>query len=156
MLPQTHFLFPFFLGIVLVKLELFSWEYALLAGVVGVLVDFDHYIEHIIYAKKNKFSLRATWNNSVKSHKFNQRSFIHYTFGALIITILLLVLLIFNWQLALVIALGYYSHLFLDFAHLTGREVWRIRLGRFYLKESLTEVVIDLFLLLGIVVVWFV
>src|SRR3989344_707023 len=99
--PQTHFLFPFTLSVLLVKLHLFSWKLALLAGIIGVLIDLDHYVEQIAHAKTNRFSLKATWNNSVRFHRFNQRSFIHDGIGAILITVALCILAFLTWPVAL-------------------------------------------------------
>ncbi len=152
MLPQTHFLFPFALALILDKFQIIPWQLAILTGVIGVLVDLDHLVEHIIHAKKNKFSLRATWNNSIKLHHFNQRSFIHHWRGALFILLLLVILSLFYWKISLIIAIGYYSHLFLDFSHLTKGKAWRIKLGKYYFQESTSEIIFDLILVVLIVI----
>ena len=91
MLPHSHFLFAFLVGLIFAKLGVFSWKFAILCGIIAVFVDIDHYIEHILHSKKDKFSIRATWNNSIKLHKFNQRSFIHNIKGLFILTILLII-----------------------------------------------------------------
>ena len=75
--PHTHFLFPFFLSAILVKLGILNWKLAIMCGFIGMFVDIDHYIEHIVHSKTNRFSLVSTWTNSIKSHRFIQRSFIH-------------------------------------------------------------------------------
>lgn len=152
MYPQTHFLFPFFLALILTKLNYLSWQLALLAGIVGVLVDLDHYVEHILHAKTDKFSLIATWNNSIKLHRFNQRSFIHYGKGVLILTIILIITAIFSWQIALALALGYYSHIFLDDIHLRKEKYFRRKMMNLWFKESYFEIVLDVTLVIGILV----
>ena len=151
MYPQTHFLFPFFVALLLQKMGFLSWKLALLAGIIGVLVDLDHYAEHILHAKKKKFSVIDTWNNSVKLHKFHQRSFIHHWQGFVIVTLVLVTLAFFNWQLTLAFALGYYSHLLLDYIHLNKAKSWAAKLGYFYLKEPWGEVVLDVVLVVGII-----
>jgi hypothetical protein len=156
MLPQTHFMFPFFAGLVLWKVGLWSWEFALLAGIIGAAVDIDHYIEHIIHAKKNRFSLIATWNNSVKLHRFSQRSFIHQADGMVILTIIFATLAYYNWMWALALSIGYYSHLLLDYTPLREGKRWRLKLGDVYINENSSEVIIDVLLLVGIIVVWFI
>src|SRR3989344_6442576 len=153
MYPHTHFLFPYFIGLLLWKFNFLSWKLALIAGVIGVFVDIDHYVEHILHAEKKKFSLVDTWNNSVKLHKFYQRSFIHHWQGALIVSVLLLFGIFWNWQFIIVLALGYYSHLLLDYVHLNNKKSLAAKLGYFYLKEPWGEVVLDVVLIAGIVVV---
>lgn len=151
--PQTHFLLPFFLSAILAKMGLISWKLALLSGFMGVMIDIDHYIEHIIYAKTNRFSLVKTWNESIKWHHFYQRSFIHEGLGVLIVTIILLVKAIFVWHLALASAISYYSHLLLDKIHLHKEKYWRGKILFLFLKESYFEITLDVVLVLGILIV---
>ena len=155
--PHTHFLFPFAVGLILYKLGLISGELVLLAGVIGVLIDVDHYIEHILHAKTNRFSFRAAWNNSIKLHRFNQRSFIHYGTGAMVLTIIFIVIAWFNWRLALVLSIGYYSHLLLDlpfhFKNHLEKKAFRWKIGPYYMKESSLELVIDIILLV-VIIIW--
>ncbi len=155
MYPQSHFLVPFFIGLILAKLNVLSWKLAVLAGIVGILVDLDHYIEHILRAKTNRFSLKATWNNSIKHHKFNQRSFIHYWDGALLITLILAIIAYSNWQCALAIALGYYSHLLLDIPHFAKKTIVKIKFFDLYFRESWVEILFDVLLIIGCVVLFF-
>jgi hypothetical protein len=116
MYPWTHFLFPFFIAEVLVSLSYLNHWHALIAGVVGVLIDLDHPIEFVLVRKK--FNFRKAWNNSVVSHKVDGRSFIHHWSGILVVILICLVLLYFIPLLALILALGYFSHIFLDYVHL--------------------------------------
>lgn len=149
MYPQTHYLFPFLIGLIFYQTDILSWKLALLAGIVGVIIDLDHYVEHIFRAKKNRFSLKATWNNSIKLHKFNQRSFIHYWDGALIITFLLGILIFLNWHIALALAIGYYSHILLDIPHFAKKTIIKLKIGELYFRESWVEIVFDIILFLG-------
>lgn len=153
MYPHTHFLFPFFLGLLLSKFGILSWKGALLAGIIGVLIDLDHYVEHILQAKTDKFSLRATWNNSIKLHRFQQRSFIHDAKGCVLLTVLLVGIALFSWKAALAGALGYYSHLLLDFPSLRKEKKVREKVGSLYFRETYGEMVLDILLVVGIVVV---
>ncbi|MBI2573605.1 metal-dependent hydrolase [Candidatus Woesearchaeota archaeon] len=150
MYPWSHFLFPFVIGLILTKTDHFTLPLALLAGIIGALVDLDHYIEHIVYAKTNRFSLKATWNNSIKLHRFEQRSFIHYSLGALWISLFLLVLSRINLMVAAALALGYYSHLLLDLPHFESAKKLKIKLFHLYLQEPLVEILFDV-VLVGIV-----
>lgn len=152
--PQTHFLFPFTLSALLVKLHLFSWKLALLAGIVGVIVDLDHYVEQIVHAKTNRFSLTATWNNAVRFHRFNQRSFIHDGAGAILITIALFILAFYSWQVTLALALGYYSHLLLDYARLKHEKEFCWKFGVFYMKESELEFILDALLIMALLILF--
>ncbi len=155
MYPHTHFLFPLFIALVLQKLGFISWRLALLAGFVGIFVDIDHYIEHILHAQTKKFSLVDTWNNSVKLHKFYQRSFIHHWQGFLLISLLFLVGFFWNRQFILALALGYYSHLLLDHLHLNHKHLLGAKIKGFYLEEPWGEIMLDLLLIVGICLISF-
>ena len=146
--PHTHFLFPFVLGLLFTKLGFFSWELALLAGIIGAFVDMDHYIEHILHSKKNRFSLKSTWNNSMKYHTFRQRSFIHDTNGAIILGFLFIILSFFWWQIALSFALGYYSHLLLDKIHLRKKQFLGWKNLHLYMHISYEEFLLDILLVI--------
>ena len=148
MLPHTHFLFPYVIGLILNVFNVLHWKATLLAGLVGMLIDIDHYIEHIMHAKKNPFSIKDTWNNSIKLHKFEQRSFIHHWQGVLIISISLIVLYFFLPIYSLGIALGYFSHLFLDYVfHKKSDDKYEIKLFKWYFKISKTELWLDVVLI---------
>ncbi len=154
--PHTYFLFPFTVGLILTKLNIINWKLALIGGFIGVFVDIDHYIEHILHARKNKFSLSATWNNSIKLHRFKQRSFIHHWDGALILTTIFVLLAYSNWKITLVIATGYYSHLVLDFLfHLKEEISFKWKIGRMYVKETHLEFILDLVLIIILAVLIF-
>lgn len=147
MYPQTHFLFPFFIALILTEFGLLSWKLALVAGIVGVLVDLDHYFEHIMHAKKNKFSLKDTWNRSIKLHRFEQRSFIHHWLGAMLVFLILVIVLFFDWKISLALAIGYYSHLILDHQHLKGKKV-EIKIKSLFINEYYTEIILDIILII--------
>jgi hypothetical protein len=149
MLPHTHFLFPYVIGLLLNTQNFLHWKATLLAGLVGMFIDIDHYIEHIIHAKRNKFSIKATWNNSIKLHKFEQRSFIHHWQGILIITLILILTYFYFPVYSSGIALGYYSHLFLDYIfHKKGDITYKIKIAKYYFKISKTELWLDIVLII--------
>lgn len=144
--PQTHFLLPFFIAFILFRLNIISFKLMLLCAFLGVLIDLDHYIEHILHSRKHKFSLAGAWNNSVKLHKFHQRSFIHHEKGALILTVIFLALAFFYWKTALILAISYYSHIFLDWMHLKGVPSVSFRVWKIYDQRSYFEIMLDILL----------
>lgn len=150
--PHTHFLFPFFLALILTKLNLLSWKLALLCGIIAVLIDLDHYAEHLLHSRTHKLSLKDTWNNAVKFHRFTERSFIHHWPGFLILSLIFLIILFFTWKISLILALSYYSHLFLDYFHPKKEKFLRWKLGKLFVKESHLEITLDLILILGIII----
>ncbi len=152
MLPQTHFLLPFFLGGILTKIGYFTWEYALLAGIIGVLVDVDHLFEHVAHAKKDKWDLRKTWNQSIVWHHWKQRSFLHHKSGEYLVTALLLILAPLNWSISLALGIGYYTHIVLDDIHYQKEEYYRFSLFGWNVREEHHEPLLDTALFIGITV----
>jgi hypothetical protein len=149
---QTHFLFPFFIALILTKLNLISWKLALLCGLIGVLIDVDHYVEQIAHSKTNRFSLKVAWNNSIRFHRFEQRSFIHHWQGFLMLTLIFLIILFFSWKISLILAIAYYSHILLDYAHLKKEKFLRWKVGKLFVKESYLEIFLDILLILGVII----
>ncbi|MBR9706051.1 hypothetical protein GOV14_03390 [Candidatus Pacearchaeota archaeon] len=149
--PPTHFLFAFLLGEVFVKFNLLSHELALIAGIIGLLIDLDHYIYYIIVHKN--FSLKGAWNAAVVHHE-HERTFIHHESGFLLVTIFILLLSIFRLDWFLVVAIGYYSHVFLDYAHLNIfniRKIIKEKEGGFVIRYPLYELIFGILILLGLV-----
>jgi len=156
MYPQSHFLLPFFLGVVLTKFNILNWKLALIGGLVGVLVDVDHFFEHIFHKKKNKFSLRDTWNNSVHYHWFSERSFIHHWQGILLCSLVFLVIGWLNWKIVLVLGLGYYTHIISDnlYTEAKPKKILKFKKEGFFIQIPYYEIIFDAALVLGIVVVF--
>lgn len=151
----THFIFPFFICLVLYKLQIISLRFAIIAGLIGVFVDIDHYIEHIILSKKNKFSIVDTWNNSEHFHRFAQRSIIHHTEGATIITVVLLLLALIYPTIALIIAIAYYSHLYLDHIWINKPHYLQLKVGKLYYRETHFEVFLDICLIIACILIFY-
>ncbi len=151
MLPETHFLVPFAVGLILYKAGIIPWQLALVAGILGVLIDLDHYFEHVLHAKKNRFSLLATWNTSIHTHRFIQRSFIHEEIGIVLVTLLVVLLFFVSATTSIIVALSYYSHLLLDIKSLEKRKVLHLRFGRIYIAESFYGIVFDSFAIIVMV-----
>lgn len=155
MYPQSHFLFPFFISLILVKLNYLDWKLALLSGIIGVLIDLDHLVEHILLAAKNKFSLADTWNNAVHYHRFSERSVLHHWLGMLIIGLVLVAVSFFNWRISLILAIAYYSHMILD--HISIRiklkYVLRLKEKGLFLQIPYYELIFDAILAVMIVLV---
>lgn len=153
MYPWTHFLFPFFIAEILVSFSYLNHWHPLIAGIIGILIDLDHPVEFAFV--RRKFSFRQAWNNSVVSHKINGRTFIHHWLGILIVAILCFGLLFFNPSLALIVAFGYYSHILLDYIHVKVLDKSiRFREFGFSFRIPEYELVLDIFLLFGIVVLF--
>ena len=157
MYPQTHFLFPFLISLILMKYGLLDWKLALLSGIIGVLIDLDHLVEHIFHSRKNKFSLADTWNNAVHYHRFSERSVLHHWLGMLIIGLVLVVVSFFNWKISLMLAIAYYSHMILDHISIRIKPKYVLRLKEegLFLQILYYELVFDAVLVGGMVLVRF-
>ena len=151
--PHTHFLFPFVIAFILSKLNIISWKFALVCGFIGAFVDIDHYVEHILHSKSNKFSLKDTWNNAMRFHHFEERSFIHDINGAAILTVIFVIILFFNWKISLILAIGYYSHLFLDYIHINKERFLKWKISTLYIRESNLEMIVDIILVIVLIIV---
>ena len=151
MYPQSHFLFSFLIALIFVKFGVFDYKIALLVGVVAVLIDLDHYITFIFKYKEMNF--KDAWNKAVKGI-YAGRSFIHHTIGFVLITALIILLYYFNKTWFWIIGIGYYTHMFLDYAHLNVlkiREKTTIKFEGFKERINKFELLFDIFLIIGIV-----
>ncbi len=147
MYPQTHFLMPFVLAEILVKFGLLNHNLALLAGMVGVFIDIDHYLHRVIV--HHDFSLKSAWNKAITQHDIHgERTFIHHWKGLIGITIIFLVLALFNWNLSLVLFFAYYSHLLLDKIHVHIKRKIKFKEGGLLFRIPLYEVILDFCLIL--------
>ncbi len=157
MYPQTHFLFPYLISLVLMKFGLLDWKLTLLSGIIGVLIDLDHLIEHILLATKNKFSLADTWNNAVHYHRFSERSVLHHWLGMLIIGLILAAVSFFNWKISLMLAIAYYSHMILDHISIRIKPKYVLRLKEegLFIQIPYYELVFDVVLVGGVVLIIF-
>ena len=153
MYPQTHFLFSVLVGMIFFKFGVINFQAVWLVGLVGMLIDIDHYIIFIFRYKGKDFSLKDAFNRAVKG-LYAGRSFIHHEIGFILITIILVFVFYSNLFLFWIFALGYYSHLILDFGHfniLKIKEKMTFREEGFVMRINKFEVLLDIFLVIGIV-----
>jgi len=151
MYSQTHFLFSYLIALIFVKFGFFDYKVAFFVALVGMLVDVDHFIRFIFKYKET--NIKHAWNRAVKG-LYVGRSFIHHQLGFIIITALIIILFYTNKTLFWIIGLGYYSHMFVDYAHLNIlkiREKMTIREEGFVMKINKFEVLLDIFLVVGII-----
>jgi len=154
MYPQSHFLFSFLVASIFVKFGVFDYKVALFIAVFAVLVDLDHFLNFVF--RRGDYSLKDAWNAVVVKH-FPGRTFIHHWIGFILITALVIGLYYWNITWFWIIGLGYYTHMFLDYAKINilkikGIEV--IREAGFVMKLSKFEVLFDIFLLVGIILLY--
>ena len=151
MYPLTHFLFPLFLAEIFVKFGILNHWTALGAGIFGVLIDIDHIISYVIRHKN--LNIRKAWNASVKINE-KARTFIHHAAGIVLMTLIIVILFFVNKTAFWIAAIGYYSHMFLD--KIDWRRVLKLKRRiiiekfGFYIRLSFFEIMLDLILILGI------
>jgi len=151
MYPQSHLLFSFLIGMIFFKFGVIDFQSAFFVGLVGMLVDVDHYITFIFRYKIKDFSIKDAWNRAVKGF-YAGRSFIHHETGVVLITLIFVFLFYLNNYLFWILALGYYSHLILDFGHfniLKIKEKMVFREEGFVMKINKFEVLFDIFLIIA-------
>ena len=151
MYPQTHFLFSLLVATILAKFGLFTYQTAFFVALVGLFVDIDHYIEFVL--KYKKVNLRDSWNKAVKG-LYHGRSFIHHKIGFALITAIVIALFYLNRNLSWILGLGYYTHMFVDYAHLNVlkiKEKMKIKEAGWVMKINKFELMLDIFLFLGLI-----
>jgi len=151
MYPQTHFLASSLIAFIFAKLGVIDYKIALLAGLAGMLVDIDHFIVYIFKYKEMNF--RHAWNKAVRG-LYHGRCFIHHNLGFILITLTIIALYFFNKNWFWIISIGYYSHMFIDYAHLNILKIReKMTIKEFGITERINkfEVLLDIFLIIGIV-----
>ncbi|MAH03873.1 hypothetical protein CMI39_03765 [Candidatus Pacearchaeota archaeon] len=151
MYPQTHFLFSFFIASIFVKFGIFDYKIAFFVAFAGLLIDIDHFIVFILRYKE--MNIKHAWNKAVNG-LYKGRSFIHHYIGIILITLIIILLYYYNKTWFWVIGLGYYSHLFVDYAHLNILKIKeKMTIKEFGIIEKINkfEVLLDIFLIIGIV-----
>lgn len=154
MYPQTHFLASFLIAMFFAKLGVFDYKIAFFVALVGLFVDIDHFIVYVF--KYKEMDLKHAWNKAVRG-LYHGRSFIHHNIGFVLITLAFILLYFFNRTWFWILGLGYYSHMFIDYAQLNVlkiREKMTIREEGFVMRINKFEVLFDIFLVLGIILLW--
>ncbi len=154
MYPQTHLLFSYFVALIFVKFTVFDHNTAIFVALVALLIDVDHYLTFIFKYKEMDF--KHAWNKAVKG-VYKGRSFIHHKIGFAVITAIVVVLYFIDRNLFWIIGLGYYSHMFLDYAHLNFLKIrGKMTFKEFGIVERIGkfEVLLDVFLIIGIILLF--
>ncbi len=155
MFPQTHFLLPFFLAEILVKFNLLDHKAAILAGLLAVFIDIDHYVAYVINHRYKDFSVKRAWNASVIKQK-RDITFIHHPLAFIVVLIILAILYVYNNSWLLIIGLAYFPHLILDGIEGGLRKYnpryFRIKKYGFMIDISYYELVLDIVLIISIII----
>jgi hypothetical protein len=153
MYPLTHFLAPFLVGLILVNFGYFTFNHALIAGLIGLLIDVDHFLYY--FTIKRDFNFKNAWNSAV-NHKFEERTFIHHLPGFLIFTTIIIALFFINKTWFLILTIGYYLHMVLDYFNFKSwlRIKQKVKFNEegFVFKIPLYEIILDLILIFLIII----
>jgi len=153
MYPWSHFLFPLFIAEIFVKLNILNHYGAILAGLIGLSVDIDHFIGYVIHHRD--LNLKHAWNADVVKHE-NERTFIHRETGLIFITLPIILLFFLNKIVFLIISLGYYTHIFLDNLNISiSKKIFKIKEKGFVIKLPFYELIFDILLVVGILLLIF-
>lgn len=151
MYPQSHFLFAFFISVILVKFGVLNYQTALIIAVFAVLVDLDHFI--LFALKKHDYSLKDAWNAHV-GKRYEGKVFFHHKYGIIFMTFLTILLFFISTNWFWIIGISYYSHMFLDYFKLNiihiRKKFITIKEAGFIEKINNFELFFDLFLSIGI------
>ncbi len=167
MYPQSHFLFPLLIGLILEKLGYVGYDFVLIAVLVGVLIDLDHPLHH--FFKTGELSVLKTADDAFKKH-IDDRTFLHHKLGMLVVTLFFIIFFAYFSYWTLAVAVGYYSHVLLDHITADGRlldnRTDKDYLGKrkpillclcgYTVKIALFEIVFDVVCVVGLVVVFWV
>lgn len=154
MYPQTHFLASLLVAMIFAKFGIFDYKIAFFAALAGLFVDTDHFINYALKYKDT--SIKDAWNKAVKG-LYAGRSFIHHKIGFIFITILIISLYNLNKTWFWIISIGYYSHMFVDYAHLNILKIKeKMTIKEFGLIEKINkfEILLDIFLIIGIILLY--
>jgi len=154
MLPHTHFLFALLVGILAYYKGQITSANIIIIAILSTIIDIDHPIAYLRHHKK--LSLKKAWNNAVTAHE-HQRTIIHKPLGISIITISLFILLQFYPQTN-ILFLAYFSHMFLDYVHLTKEKIKKhnfINLFNILIPISPSEIAFDIILIISNLVAFY-
>src|SRR3989344_9408188 len=138
MLPQTHFLVAFLLGLIGVKLGYLTLLEAFIAGLLSIIIDLDHLFNF-------KFNLKKTFHATVINHEHETRS-LHHWVGFLIFTAIIIFIGIFFLNTALILAIAYYSHYLLDNIHINAKKKFTFKEFGFVMKLYYFELIFQIVL----------
>jgi len=154
MLPHTHFLFGLLIGLLGYWKGQFDLTSVIVLVGVNVLIDIDHPLSYLRH--HGKLKLKSAWNNAVKSHE-HERTWVHHPIGIVLVSATLLIISRFYF-LAYAAFLGYFIHMFIDYAHIK-KETYNKhefkKIFNLWLPFSHIEIIFDVVLILGNIFILF-
>ncbi|MBU0670794.1 MAG: metal-dependent hydrolase [Patescibacteria group bacterium] len=145
MYPQTHLLAGLAAGEVAASLGAISQPEALLVAGLAMAIDIDHYLYFVI--KHGSWSLEKAWNAAVARREEGERTWLHHWWGFVFVSAIIVLLAFFSQAWALILALAYYSHYFLDHVPNSTRQI-RFKVLKASFKLSYLEIILDVILIL--------
>lgn len=146
MYPQTYFLVSLLIGVIATKFHFLTIPQAFIAAVVAVLIDLDHFAS-AWHASRN---FRAAWRNALNNHL--EDTFLHSWRGFAAFAVVKGTVFMFSKPWALVLAIAYWSHLFLDTIHMLFRDAaqkhFAMSDANFAIRAVIAELTISVFSLL--------
>lgn len=146
MYPQTYFLVALLIAVIAAKFGFLTMPQAFIAAAIAVLVDLDHFF--LAYARNRSF--REAWRNAVDTH--TDETFLHSMKGFLTFILVKAAVFVFSSTWALMLAIAYWSHLFLDTVHILLRDAaqkhFSLTGANFAVRATIAELTLEMFSLL--------
>lgn len=153
MYPHTYFLTALFTGFVLRQIWNLDLHSIFSAAILAVLIDLDHFFSYLYHHKK--LHLGEAWSWAVYHHK-NELTFFHTVRGFFLLLGLKVLLAFLNTSWFAILAIAYWTHIFLDTLHAYSRKFCQQKfcIGefQFHIRILIVELVLDLALLMGIAI----
>ncbi len=153
MLPQTHFLFAFLIGLLFAKFGYFTLSEAFLAGFISIIIDLDVLFVYLI--KHKEFSIRKAWNSSIINHE-HEKALIHRWPGFIAATLLFIILANYFLIPSLILIIAYYSHFLLDHLHIKTKKKFVLHEYGFVIKLFYFELIFQLICLILVILLFFI
>ena len=146
MYPQTYFLVSLLIGVIATKFHFLTLPQAFAAAAIAALIDLDHFAS-AWYASRNA---RTAWRNALDTNL--EDTFLHSWKGFALFAVVKGGVLAFSKPWALVLAIAYWSHLFLDTIHVLLRDAAQKRFAmtdaNFAIRAVIAELTLSVFSLL--------
>ena len=111
--PNTHLIGGVFTGLLLLKLNILTLDYAIILVLVTFLIDLDHVINFIW--KTKSFNIKSMLDDGYKRNEHVRKTWFHYKKGRVLIILLTIVIMQIDFSLGISIFIGYFLHMTLDY-----------------------------------------
>lgn len=146
MLPQTHFLLAFIIGLLGYNANIISFPIVIVIALASMFIDIDHllvYHKHI-----HDWNIQKFWNITMLGKKhWHFRTLIHNWNSFIIISFILLILAQVDFKSAFIIGAIYIPHFLLDHLNISlewKRKVLKVKEFGFYTPVLYLELLLDI------------